>query len=214
MSDNTIRTVYLAARYSRHGEMRQVRDKLRPLGYEVTSRWIDMHGGNLTESLVPEKLNAEPEACWPYAKIDLDDIWAADVVISFTSADGGGKGGRHVEFGFALGLGKHLVIVGPFEHVFHTLPLVEWYPDLDQLLSAWSSTQTRKASTMQFTFTVNVTAERTEGKFASRDDIAEQIMSEIESADPGTVDGENGGIYEITEWEVSDNSLGPAKVKA
>lgn len=57
---------------------------------------------------------------------------------------------------------------------------------------------------MHFTFVVEVDAERTEGKFASRDDIGEQIQSEIESADPGSVTGENGGEYEITAWEVSE----------
>ena len=57
---------------------------------------------------------------------------------------------------------------------------------------------------MKFTFKVEVEADRTEGKFASRDDIGEQIRAEIEGADPGTVEGENGGQYEITSWEVSD----------
>lgn len=135
----TGRKVYLAARYSRNAEMRGVRDVLEALGHKVTSRWIDQHGGNVPESFVAEKLNAEPEACAKYAYVDLDDLREADTVVSFTSADGGGKGGRHVEFGLAVGFGKHLVIVGPREHVFHTLPDVEWYPDWAHLVMAWSS---------------------------------------------------------------------------
>jgi hypothetical protein len=131
--------IYLAARYSRNAEMRGVRDVLQALGYEVTSRWIGQHGGNLLESIVAEQLNADPAGCSKYAEIDIDDLRAADVVISFTSADGGGKGGRHVEYGLALGLGKRLVIVGPREHVFHTLPAVEWYPDWAHLVTAWSA---------------------------------------------------------------------------
>ena len=133
--------IYLAARYSRNDEMRGVRDVLEAFGHEVTSRWIDQHGGNLPESIVEEKLNAEPEACAEYALVDVEDLRAADVVVSFTSADGGGKGGRHVEYGLALGLGKRLVIVGPRENVFHTLPQVEWYPDWSRMVMAW----TRKA---------------------------------------------------------------------
>ena len=43
----------------------------------------------------------------------MDDLAAADTVVSFTSAASGGKGGRHVEFGLVLGLGKHLVVIGP-----------------------------------------------------------------------------------------------------
>lgn len=132
------RKVYLAARYSRNAEMRGVRDVLQALGHKVTSRWIDQHGGNLLESIVAEKLNAEPEACAHYAHVDLDDLRAADTVISFTSEGGGGKGGRHIEFGLALGLAKRLVIVGPRENVFHTLPDIEWYPDYAHLVMAWS----------------------------------------------------------------------------
>ena len=132
------RTIYLAARYSRNEEMRGVRDVLQALGYEVTSRWIDQHGGNLLESIVAEKLNADPAECSKYAAVDVDDLTRADTVVSFTSADGGGKGGRHIEFGLALGLGKRLVIVGPRENVFHTLPQVEWYPDWSRLVMSWS----------------------------------------------------------------------------
>ena len=132
------RKIYLAARYSRNAEMRGVRDVLEALGHKVTSRWIDQHGGNLLESIVAEKLNADPEACAHYALVDVDDLAKADTVISFTSAGGGGKGGRHVEFGLAVGLGKRLVIVGPREHVFHTLPGIEWYPDWAQLAMAWT----------------------------------------------------------------------------
>ena len=139
MSGETRGKVYLAARYSRNAEMRGVRDVLEALGFQVTSRWIDQHGGNLLESIVAERLNAEPGECSRYALIDLDDLHAADTVISFTSAGGGGKGGRHIEFGYALGLGKHVVIVGPRENVFHTLPTVEWYPDWPHLVMAWSA---------------------------------------------------------------------------
>ena len=130
--------VYLAARYSRNDEMRGVRDVLRALGHEVTSRWIDQHGGNLLESIVAGKLNADPGHCAKYAQADIDDLMAADMVVSFTSADGGGKGGRHVEFGLALGLGKRLILVGPRENVFHTLPQVEHYPDWPHLVMAWA----------------------------------------------------------------------------
>jgi hypothetical protein len=130
--------IYLAATYSRNAEMRGIRDQLEALGHEVTSRWIDQHGGNVPESIVAEKLNASPVECYPYAEADVTDLKVADTVILFTSADGGGQGGRHVEFGLAIGLGKRLIIVGPRENVFHTLPQVEWYPDPASLLAAWS----------------------------------------------------------------------------
>jgi hypothetical protein len=120
---------YLAARYSRNAEMRACRDDLAALGYEVTSRWIDLHAGRVPVSFGIAELKSDPDGCRPYAIADVDDLEAADAVLSFTSADGGGKGGRHIEFGLALGLGKRLVIIGPCENVFHTLPQVEQYED-------------------------------------------------------------------------------------
>jgi hypothetical protein len=126
--------VYLAARYSRHAEMRQYRDDLQTRGVLVSSRWIDQHGGDVLESFVAEKLNADPEHCAQYAKIDLDDLAAADTVISFTGMGGGGKGGRHWEAGWAYAARKRQILVGPREHVFHTL-VYAVYPDWAALLS-------------------------------------------------------------------------------
>lgn len=122
---------YLAARYSRNAEMRKYRDQLHFLGHIVTSRWIDHHGGDLLESIAQDKLNADPDGGGHYAQVDVADLMAADVVISFTSAGGGGKGGRHIEFGLGLALKKRMIIVGPRENIFHTLPEVTVYPTWD-----------------------------------------------------------------------------------
>ncbi len=122
--------VYLASRYSRHEEMQGVRDILRAFGIEVTSRWIDCHPdvvGDFGSSFTPRDLNSKPDECALLGQHDIDDLRAADTVISFTSGDGG-KGGRHVEFGMAHALGKRLIVVGPRENVFHTLAEVEWHP--------------------------------------------------------------------------------------
>ncbi len=53
--------VYLAAYYSRHPEMRRVRDELMARGYVVTSRWIDQHDDALPDSLDHVALNSNPE---------------------------------------------------------------------------------------------------------------------------------------------------------
>ncbi len=133
--------VYLASRYSRHDEMQGVSDFLGAFGVEVTSRWIWCHTdvvGDFTSSFTQEFLNASPELSAPLGQHDIDDLVAADTCISFTSGDGG-KGGRHVEFGVALALGKRLIVVGPRENVFHTLPQVEWFPDWPHLVMALTS---------------------------------------------------------------------------
>ena len=127
--------VYLAARYARGPKLQSLAVALERRGHTVTSRWITGHGGTLPTSLPPGRLNDDPAGCARYARADIDDLRAADLVVSFTDV-GGGKGGRHVEFGVALALGKRLVVVGPREHVFHALPEVEHYPDTAAFLAA------------------------------------------------------------------------------
>ena len=61
-----------------------------------------------------------------------------------------------------------------------------------------------RGSTMYSEYLVKVEAERDEGKFASREDIGGQIESELAGADPGTLEGENGGSYSINKWEVEE----------
>jgi hypothetical protein len=66
---------------------------------------------------------------------------------------------------------------------------------------------------MKFTFVVEVEVERDEGKFASRDELADQLIQEIEGADPGSLSGDNGGEYSTTSWEVSEEAQAPRIVR-
>ena len=125
--------VYLAARYSRHPEMREVREQLEALGYAVTSRWIN-GGHELTKEGSTEANEAERVR---YAMEDFADLQAADICLSFTEEPRQTKtrGGRHVEHGMALALGKRTIAVGWRENVFHCLPQVEFFPTWEEALS-------------------------------------------------------------------------------
>jgi len=60
---------------------------------------------------------------------------------------------------------------------------------------------------MRVSFTVHVELERTEGKFASKDEIRDFIRDEIEGMNPDCVDGvgaDGASSYEITDWSVED----------
>lgn len=57
-----------------------------------------------------------------------------------------------------------------------------------------------------FKFMVTVELERSEGKFASRDEMAEQLESALIEADPGSLDGmgaEGTSCYDVVNWEVA-----------
>lgn len=127
---------YFASRYSRHLELRGYRAELVAAipDAEVTSRWIDCHDGELEASYTPDVLNASPEACWKRGDADIADIEAASAIVSFTGP--GGKGGRHIEHGYAMALGLRLVVVGPREHIFHCHPATEVYETWAAFLEA------------------------------------------------------------------------------
>lgn len=55
-----------------------------------------------------------------------------------------------------------------------------------------------------FKFTVTAVMERTQGKFATREEMADHLREAIEGADPGDFYADEGGEYEVTEWEVED----------
>lgn len=55
----------------------------------------------------------------------------------------------------------------------------------------------------RFKFVVEVELERTEGKFVSRDDMAQELLDAIESADPGSVDVDESS-YEVTNFTVNE----------
>lgn len=122
--------VYLASRYSRHVEMQGYRDELAEHGIEVTSRWIN--GGhewvNVPDEDMPVSVGED------FAIEDLEDLIAADVVVNFTEPPKASpsRGGRHVEFGYALGQGMEIVVVGHRENVFHCLAQVVFCETWDE----------------------------------------------------------------------------------
>ena len=115
---------YIAGRFSRRDEFNRYADQLRSWGHVVDARWlVEDHEwyGEMDDDAI--------EAARAFATDDLEDVARADVVLVFTeppNPGGRNRGGRHVEFGIALGLSKDIVIVGEPENVFHNL--TGWVP--------------------------------------------------------------------------------------
>lgn len=113
--------VYLAARYTSKLLLKTYAEQLRKEGIEVTSSWLEEpHAPNTTMDELPEKDLTQ------YASDDLKDIDAADALVFFSiePTQKSVRGGRHVEFGYALGTKKPILVVGPRENIFHHLPTV------------------------------------------------------------------------------------------
>ena len=132
--------IYLAARYSRQAELRGYAEQLRAAGHTITSRWLSPEDESAYRDLSPEGRRK----C---AEHDIEDVRAADLVISFTEQPDiptTTRGGRHVEMGIAIGLGKSLYGVGPREHVFHWLPYMAWFENFETCLESLKNDQSFK----------------------------------------------------------------------
>ena len=113
--------IYLAASYVRRLEMLGYKQLLEEDGYVVTSEWVTgIH-------------EQTPWTETTYAQHDLQCIREADIFMGFTEQENVDskykRGGRHVEFGYAVAYGKRLVIVGPLENAFYYLLNVIQFSD-------------------------------------------------------------------------------------
>lgn len=57
---------------------------------------------------------------------------------------------------------------------------------------------------MRFEYKVEVEVERDSGKFASRADLGDAILTALQEADPGELESEEGSMYSIVTWEVTE----------
>lgn len=126
--------VYLASRYSTKEQMAIYAAELRANGIGVTSRWIDEPHSSNIGGLPTSILSAEE--ILKLAEDDIEDVRKADLLVFF-SVDPKipvARGGRHVEFGYALGLGKPILVVGPRENIFHYLPQIKFVQNFQEAL--------------------------------------------------------------------------------
>jgi nucleoside 2-deoxyribosyltransferase len=91
----------------------------------VTSRWIDL----------AVEIEADARKC---ARVDLEDIEAADTLISFPDPprSTNTRGGHFFEEGYGYARGRRVIIVGNRSHIFHRLSAVEFFPTWPEALRA------------------------------------------------------------------------------
>lgn len=115
--------VYIAAPGPLLDHAKALRAVLVGAGITVTARWLDC------------TFEDTPEA----ARMDLDDIDAADTLIALNPAPwrDKGTGGRHVELGYAVARGKRVLLFGARTNVFHFDTRVEFIPMSPSTLTWW-----------------------------------------------------------------------------
>ena len=118
--------VYIAAPYAAREQVRGYATELTRVGFTTSSTWLDetheINAGTL--GAATELTDAQVSE---HATTDLLDVQRSDVLVLFTAPSVGlapeqnTSGGRHVETGYALALGKPIVVVGEPENVFHRI---------------------------------------------------------------------------------------------
>jgi len=70
------------------------------------------------------------------ALADIQDIDRAEAILLYSEDPTVGvpRGGRHVEFGYALAKGKRLFVIGPKENIFHCVDGVEHFADFNAFI--------------------------------------------------------------------------------
>jgi nucleoside 2-deoxyribosyltransferase len=129
--------VYIAADYARKDEVRALAEALEGRGVKCTSTWAfmpsDQEGGVGATATSPGYAAA-------MAAQDLDDVGSSDAFVQLTTGEYC-RGGRQVELGMAMALGKRVIVVGPREHVFHWHPrvtVVDHWEVAEALIYDWA----------------------------------------------------------------------------
>ena len=118
--------IYLAAAFRRKAEIAKYAATLRQMGFAIVSTWHDrLDDESDTEEASHEDLRK-------FAILDLDDLHQADQFILFNGV--GRRGGRLVEFGYAVAYQLDIMIVGPKTTIFDHLPGIIHYPEWEDVI--------------------------------------------------------------------------------
>ena len=103
--------IYLASNFEERYRMREVREVLQAFNHAVTSQWID----------IEERFPDDAAYRLKSAKMDIEDIDSADLLLCEVFEISRIQHGKHFELGYALAKGKQCWVAGDDFHIFHDL---------------------------------------------------------------------------------------------
>lgn len=119
---------YIAAPWDNKPEAARIREHLATMDIGCTATWIDI-------DLEAGYFAARPEE---ESVRDFDEVAWADLFFMYVPDPDTSRGGRDVELGLALALGKLIVLIGTRRCVFHFHPDVRHFPGLPEWIAATS----------------------------------------------------------------------------
>ena len=126
--------VYIASKFSSRHRMRPIKFKLRQMGFEVLSDWIDNNPLDETIGGDYDSIGNHPDASHDIAERDRNQVLECNIFIIDTQ-DVSQTGGRECELGMALMASKPYIFrVGPIRNVFHAHKAVRVFKSWEELL--------------------------------------------------------------------------------
>lgn len=127
--------IYLASRFDRQEEMRNYAAILRSYGHEITSKWL-----SVDDAVAMDPNTApNPSTAASKAMADIVDLNHSDLLLVFND-DEPGRGGNHVEYGYALGLGLRPILIGSRPTIFHWITSIRHFytwSDFERFFIEW-----------------------------------------------------------------------------
>ena len=129
-------SVYISGSYSNVREIGKIAEHFTGCGLIVTSTWINPNNcsdeieGNGDED---EEINTKRRVL---ANTDISDINRANWFVLIAD-NGGSKGGKHFELGYAYGRRKHnIIVVGKPENIFQHLDRIRVVDTVESAIGA------------------------------------------------------------------------------
>lgn len=119
--------VYIAARYSRKAEVRELARLIEQCGAKVCTEWF-----NGPECDDAKKLG--DLYCENAASTDVNSVSTSNLFVVLSGS--GRHGGMHFETGLAFAQGIPIWLVGEPENIFQCLPWIERFANCEEMLSA------------------------------------------------------------------------------
>ncbi|MDP6583783.1 MAG: nucleoside 2-deoxyribosyltransferase [Anaerolineales bacterium] len=105
--------------------------------YTIVARWLDEDNFGSGPPYDDEERSQN-------AVKDEEDVRACDALIFRSEPDGGrAAGGKHVETGIAIALGKPVYAIGPKENIFHWHPLVKMFATFEGFMKYLAETDSK-----------------------------------------------------------------------
>jgi hypothetical protein len=130
--------VYVAARWDDRGDACIAKAILEEHGVYCTSTWLTPHDNQSMDALKARGPDVVVKEARERAIKDFDDIREADCLLVLSPRKGfrNATGGKHVETGFALAIGRPIFLMGERENIFHYHPMVRLVGSVADFLKA------------------------------------------------------------------------------